>query len=180
MSNLKNAITKYCVQHNETRLYHLAEQIGISGLMLQKYMREEATPRDSTLKLIADFLHVDPETLRDTKEEFKLEDNPDEVSDESPEEETEDLKDESEEEPDDDSEDDNQQTTINIVIGNRTHEKPPIGAKPCFIAAAERIQDLADAISRCPSTFSFVKSWANEILLQVELVEKAERREDKE
>lgn len=49
--------------------------------------------------------------------------------------------------------------------------KPPLGVKPCYIQAEERIKDLADAISRYANRgdYEIIKKWANEICLQCEI-----------
>lgn len=53
------------------------------------------------------------------------------------------------------------------------YRKPPIGVKPCFIHAEERIKDLADGISRYAhkGDYEIIKKWAREICLQCELAE---------
>ena len=45
--------------------------------------------------------------------------------------------------------------------------KPPLGAKPSWIAIPERIQDLAEAIVRCKNDTSgeLLDEWAYEIAL---------------
>ena len=45
--------------------------------------------------------------------------------------------------------------------------KPPLGAKPSWIAIPERIQDLAEAIIRCKNDTSgeMLDEWAYEIAL---------------
>lgn len=52
-------------------------------------------------------------------------------------------------------------------------EKPPLGVKPYFIQAEERIKDLADAISRYVNRgdYEIIKRWANEILMQCDIAE---------
>lgn len=49
--------------------------------------------------------------------------------------------------------------------------KPPLGVKPCFIQAEERIKDLADAISRYANRgdYETIKRWAREICLQCDI-----------
>lgn len=51
--------------------------------------------------------------------------------------------------------------------------KPPIGARPYYIAAENRIMELADAIRRNPGGEN-VPEWAREIMLQYELMRRME------
>ena len=53
------------------------------------------------------------------------------------------------------------------------YSKPPLGVKPCFICAEERIKDLADGISRYAhkGDYEIIQKWAKEICLQCELAE---------
>lgn len=57
--------------------------------------------------------------------------------------------------------------------GNPPIQKPPLGVKPCYIQAEERIKDLAEAISRYADRgdYEVVKKWAREICLQCEIAE---------
>ena len=54
-------------------------------------------------------------------------------------------------------------------------EKPPIGAKPYYIQAEDRIKELAEAISRNPNC-DRVKEWAVEIALQKELIDRMKEK----
>ena len=60
-----------------------------------------------------------------------------------------------------------------IGYNNDKTIKPPLGVKPCFIQAEERIKDLADAISRYANRgdYEIIKRWANEILMQCDIAE---------
>lgn len=51
-------------------------------------------------------------------------------------------------------------------------KKPPLGVKPAYIHAAERIKDLADAISRnaMESNTYYLRIWANEMVNQIALL----------
>ena len=54
------------------------------------------------------------------------------------------------------------------------HERPPLGCRPCYIPASERIKELADAISRASidpdgNKVRIVK-WAGEIISQCNIV----------
>lgn len=57
-----------------------------------------------------------------------------------------------------------------------TISKPPLGVKPCYIQAEERIKDLADGISRYAhkGDYEIIKRWANEILMQCDIAEMEE------
>ena len=54
------------------------------------------------------------------------------------------------------------------------YKKPPLGAEPATIHAEARIKDLADAISRNirHGNFHYCKMWAEEIAIQMEIVQK--------
>lgn len=58
-----------------------------------------------------------------------------------------------------------------VGYNNDKTTKPPLGVKPCFIQAEERIKDLADAISRYAhkGDYEIIKRWAREICLQFEI-----------
>lgn len=51
--------------------------------------------------------------------------------------------------------------------------KPPLGARPYYIAAENRIKELAQAISRYADTgmTENITEWAQEIILQCALLE---------
>ncbi len=57
--------------------------------------------------------------------------------------------------------------------------KPPLGAPPAFIRCEERIKELADAISRASDEgrnyTGHITLWANEIIWQCEIMEKADK-----
>jgi len=61
----------------------------------------------------------------------------------------------------------------NILDGSTVLSKPPLGVKPCYIQAEQRIKDLADAISRYANRgdYEIIKRWANEILMQCDIAE---------
>ena len=63
--------------------------------------------------------------------------------------------------------------TLNNLI------KQPLGVKPCYIQADERIRDLSDAISRYAGTGNYktIRKWAKEILMQCDIAE-MEKREN--
>lgn len=54
------------------------------------------------------------------------------------------------------------------------YKKPPLGCRPCYIAAGERIQELASAIKRYatePENYSYkIQKWAKEIVSQCDIV----------
>ena len=53
--------------------------------------------------------------------------------------------------------------------------RPPLGVKPCFLAAEERISDLTDGIKRQLSAekpdYDLIRRWSKEIGWQCELIE---------
>ena len=53
--------------------------------------------------------------------------------------------------------------------------KPPLGVKPCFLAAEGRISDLADGIKRQlvaeKPDYGLIRRWSKEIEWQCELIE---------
>lgn len=54
-------------------------------------------------------------------------------------------------------------------------EKTPLGCRPYYIAASDRIEELATAIHRQATTqcnVTLIKKWADEIVAQCELMEK--------
>lgn len=57
-------------------------------------------------------------------------------------------------------------------------EKPPLGAKPYYIAHVERINDLADAIKRTED-INDIRYYVSEILLCCTLIEDMRRIEHK-
>ena len=61
--------------------------------------------------------------------------------------------------------------------------KPPLGVKPYFVSATDRIEELSKAIydySQETSRTSLIKRWASEIILQCELIEKTQEMEKKQ
>ena len=54
-------------------------------------------------------------------------------------------------------------------------EKPPIGVKPYYIQAEDRIREIAEAIIRNPNC-DRVKEWAVEIALQKELIDRMKEK----
>ena len=60
-----------------------------------------------------------------------------------------------------------------------SYTKPPIGVMPYYISATRRIEELADAIKRNAATgnYVYVKQWAREIILQIDLFDKMAKGE---
>lgn len=63
-----------------------------------------------------------------------------------------------------------------LYLSCTSYEKPPLGVKPCVIAAEERISELAGAIKRQVTStttpnLDLVRRWANEITNQCDIVE---------
>lgn len=59
-------------------------------------------------------------------------------------------------------------------------KKPPLGAKPYYIVASDRIEDLARAIYDYSQEFDktdLIKKWVNEIIYQCETMEKIKATE---
>ena len=60
-----------------------------------------------------------------------------------------------------------------------TEKKPPLGTRPVYVAAGERVHELAEAIVRNSGDValntSIIKQWAGEILLQCEIVDQLEK-----
>ena len=59
--------------------------------------------------------------------------------------------------------------------GDTMADKIPIGTKPYYIAASDRIEELSQAINRyvyLPHSTECIKKWAKEIIYQCELIEK--------
>ena len=55
-----------------------------------------------------------------------------------------------------------------------TYSKPPMGCKPAWLVAENRISELAQAIDRsveCRDRIGSMRNWAQEILLQLEILE---------
>lgn len=52
-------------------------------------------------------------------------------------------------------------------------KKPPLGARPCFVLADERIKELSEAITRYSGTgeYKIMKKWAKEIVMQCDIAE---------
>ena len=62
-----------------------------------------------------------------------------------------------------------------LVAGTTEHiSKPPLGCKPACISSVERMQELAEAISRQLESDivneQLIKRWATEILFQCEIM----------
>ena len=57
------------------------------------------------------------------------------------------------------------------------YEKPPIGARPTYISASDRIKELATAIvnhaDRADLSEGHIWLWASEILAQIDIIRKA-------
>lgn len=57
------------------------------------------------------------------------------------------------------------------------YEKPPLGAKPTYISASNRIKELANAIAnhsdRADLEVGHIHLWASEILAQIEIIKKS-------
>lgn len=58
--------------------------------------------------------------------------------------------------------------------------KPPIGVKPFFVAATDRISDLGHCIARQTDgtinpNIDFIREWATEILYQCDLIKRMEK-----
>ena len=88
MNRLSEALSEYRLKNPHVTLEELAEQCQVSTQMLWKYMRGTATPRKSTLALIALGIGVDMEDLQECKENVqKCE--PEEAAEEEEAEETE-------------------------------------------------------------------------------------------
>lgn len=58
------------------------------------------------------------------------------------------------------------------------YEKPPLGARPTYISASDRIKELANAIAnhsdRADLCIAHIHLWASEILAQVDIIKKYE------
>lgn len=58
------------------------------------------------------------------------------------------------------------------------YEKPPLGARPTYISASDRIKELANAIAdnsdRTDLNVGHIHLWASEILAQVDIIKKYE------
>lgn len=54
------------------------------------------------------------------------------------------------------------------------YNKPPLGCEPGYIHAEARAKELADAISRriCDNDFHHCKTWAEELMIQIEIAQK--------
>lgn len=64
------------------------------------------------------------------------------------------------------------------------YTKPPLGVAPVYVSSMIRIKELADAISRTTNatdatSLSNIPIWANEILMQVEMLHQMRRIEEK-
>lgn len=57
------------------------------------------------------------------------------------------------------------------------YEKPPLGARPTYISASDRIKELATAIvnhsERADLSDGHIYLWACEILAQIDIIRKA-------
>ena len=58
-------------------------------------------------------------------------------------------------------------------------KKPPLGARPAYVAAGERVHELAEAIVRNSGDVqlntSLIKKWAGEIMAQCEIVDQIDK-----
>ena len=59
-------------------------------------------------------------------------------------------------------------------------DKPPLGCTPAWIRAQDRIKELADAISRNAynelRSTGYMRMWAQEIIMQIDIMENVGRR----
>lgn len=59
------------------------------------------------------------------------------------------------------------------------NERPPLGVKPYYLAASDRIEDLADAIKRyapnCDVEYEKISQWAEEIKMQCAICKKLDK-----
>jgi transcriptional regulator with XRE-family HTH domain len=150
MGNLKSALMNYKRNHPDVEWRDMADAIGISMQSLLNYLGEKSAPRDSTLTMISKVLEIPKDELKDEEME------PEEAED-------------AEEEPEAPEE---PETEVHITVG----EPPTIGVKPYYVATAQRIKELADAISRNPVNYQKIPEWAEEIIEQAELAKRMERR----
>lgn len=55
--------------------------------------------------------------------------------------------------------------------------EPPLGARPTYVSASDRIRELATAIvnhsDRADLSQGYIKLWASEILAQIEIIKKS-------
>jgi transcriptional regulator with XRE-family HTH domain len=179
MGNLKNALCRYKQDHPDLVWADIAESIGITLASLVNYLAEKVTPRESTLQMISKVLEIPVDELRDdVLDEIDQEDLSEGLS-EDPDDQDEDFDDQedAEEDPEEDP-DHEEKTEVHISIGEmgRVHTRPPIGVKPYYVASIQRIQELADAISRNPGNMKMAAEWACEILEQVELTKRMRKR----
>lgn len=99
-SGLIKAIAKFRREHPDLSYEEIAERMQISTQMLIKYIKGTATPRESTLALIAQGIGVDVEELRKREEEMEPDPQEEETEPDPPEKEE-------------------TKTEIHIVIGER-------------------------------------------------------------
>ena len=68
---------------------------------------------------------------------------------------------------------------IGAMTSTEKIEKPPLGCKPAFIVAEDRILDLCSGIGRMLSSgnYDLAKKFAKEIYLQCDLLSQMEREE---
>ena len=71
MNRLSEALSEYRLKNPHVTLEELAEQCQVSTQMLWKYMRGTATPRKSTLALIALGIGVDMEDLQESEDNIQ-------------------------------------------------------------------------------------------------------------
>ena len=64
------------------------------------------------------------------------------------------------------------------AVQDSNDKKPPLGAKPYYIASGDRIHELAEAINRHAGSpnrnLDYMRKWAREIIAQCDLIEKME------
>ena len=119
MSRLSDAIAKYKSEHPDLSCEDIAEQMRISTAMLFKYMKDTATPRESTLALIAQGIGVDVEDLRE-KDDPESIPQEEETESDQPIEETE--SDQPEEEIESNQPEEETKTEVHIMIGERPNQ----------------------------------------------------------
>ena len=73
---------------------------------------------------------------------------------------------------------DGQEVGTMTPVQESNDKKPPLGARPYYIASGDRIHELAEAISRHAGSpnrnLDSMRKWAMEIIAQCDLIEKME------
>ena len=68
----------------------------------------------------------------------------------------------------------NEPYVAEALDGTIFREKPPIGAKPNFLAAGDRIKELSEAIARYPydakEYMELIEGWVEEIQMQLLII----------